>query len=100
MTNKKQNKEIEKIKEKIIPILKKNGVKRAGIFGSYARGEQNKDSDVDILVEFKEVISFFDFAGVKLEVEETIGRKVDLVDYKIIKPRIKEYVLKEEIKII
>ncbi len=42
------NKEIEKIKKKIVPILKKNKVVRAGIFGSYARGENKKNSDVDI----------------------------------------------------
>lgn len=47
---------IESIKKKIVPILKKHGVVRAGIFGSYARGEQNKNSDVDILIEVKKII--------------------------------------------
>ena len=48
MKNKKQ---ISKIKKKISPVLKKYKIKKAGIFGSYARGEQNKKSDVDILVQ-------------------------------------------------
>src|SRR3989339_762916 len=78
------------IKKKIMPILKKNKVVRAGIFGSYARGEQKKNSDVDILVEIKKRISLFDFAGIK----------VDLVEYKIIKPRIRENILNSEVRII
>ncbi|HLD55033.1 MAG TPA: nucleotidyltransferase family protein [Candidatus Nanoarchaeia archaeon] len=96
----KTNKQIELIKKKIMPILKKNKVVRAGIFGSYARGEQKKNSDVDILVEIKKRISLFDFAGIKIELEEKLGKKVDLVEYKIIKPRIRENILNSEVRII
>ena len=91
---------IEKIKSKIIRILKKNNVVRAGIFGSYARGEEKKNSDIDILVEINKKISLFDFAGIKIELEEKLGRKVDLVEYKMIKPRIKENILNSEVRII
>ena len=64
----KTNKEIEKIKKKIIPILKKNKVVRAGIFGSYARGEQKKNSDIDILVRINDKnMSLIDFVKLKLE---------------------------------
>ena len=45
------------IKRKIIPILKKNHVVRAGIFGSYARGEQKKNSDIDILIKFNDSLT-------------------------------------------
>src|SRR3989344_7390872 len=45
----KPDKEIEKIKSKIIKVLKKNKVSKAGIFGSYSRGEQKKGSDIDIV---------------------------------------------------
>ena len=96
----KTNKQIELIKKKIMPILKKNKVVRAGIFGSYARGEQKKNSDVDILVEIKKRISLFDFVGIKIELEEKLGKKVDLVEYKIIKPRIRENILNSEVRII
>lgn len=96
----KKNNEIEKMKPKIVKVLKKHGVKRAGIFGSYARGEQTKNSDVDILVEFEKDISLFDFTGIKLEVEDSIGKKVDLVQYRIIKPKIKKSVLNDEVRII
>ena len=91
---------IEEIKRKILPILKKYGVTRAGIFGSVVRGEARKDSDIDILVEIESRMSLLDFAGLKLELEEALGRKVDLGEYSVIKPIIKEQILKEEVSIL
>ncbi|MBI2452480.1 nucleotidyltransferase family protein [Candidatus Pacearchaeota archaeon] len=96
----KVNKEIEELKPKIIGILKNNRIRKARIFGSYARGEQKKNSDIDILVEFDKEISLFDFVGVKLEIEEAIGKTVDLVEYKAVKLRIKRNILMDEVKII
>ena len=90
---------IEKIKPQIIKILKKNKIKKAGIFGSYARGEQKKSSDIDLLVKYPKGMGL-EFIGVKLELEDELGRKVDLVTYKGIHPLIKKKVLKEEIRII
>ena len=46
----KNNQELNKMKPKIVKVLKKHGIKKAGVFGSYARGEQKKKSDVDILI--------------------------------------------------
>ncbi len=91
---------IEEIKEKILPILKKYGVTRAGIFGSVVRGESKEDSDIDILVEIEGRMSLLDFAGLKLEIEEVLGRKVDLGEYAVIKPVIKEQILSEEVVIL
>ncbi|HPO29355.1 MAG: nucleotidyltransferase family protein, partial [Caldisericia bacterium] len=91
---------IEEIKRKILPILKKYGVTRAGIFGSVVRGEARKDSDIDILVKIESRMSLLDFAGLKLELEEALGRKVDLGEYSVIKPIIKEQILKEEVSIL
>lgn len=89
------------IKRKVVPILKKNKVKKAGIFGSYATNKQKKSSDVDILVEIKDKkFSLFDFVGLKQELEEAIGKKVDLVEYSTIKPIIRDRILNEEIRII
>jgi len=97
----KPNKEIEKIKSKIVKVLKKNKVSKAGIFGSYSRGEQKKDSDIDIAVEINDkdmsLLGFIRLIGL---LEELLKRKVDLVEYNAIKPRIKERILREEIKII
>lgn len=91
---------IEEIKDKILPILKKYGVKRAGIFGSVARGESTEESDIDILVEIEGRMSLLEFAGLKLELEEILGRKVDLGEYSAIKPLIREEILKEVVPIL
>lgn len=91
---------IEEIKKKVLPILKKYGVKRAGIFGSVVRGEETEKSDIDILVEIEGRVSLLDFAGLKLELEEALGRKVDLGEYSTIKPIIKEQILSEEVTIL
>lgn len=98
---KKMNKEIEKIKPKIINILKKNKVNRAGIFGSYSRGEQKKNSDIDIAVNIQDKnMSLLDIIKLIRLLEEALKRKVDLVEYSAIKPRIKDSILDEEIRIL
>jgi predicted nucleotidyltransferase len=91
---------IEEIKAKILPILNKYGVSRAGIFGSVVRGEATDDSDVDILVEIKSKMSLLDFIGLKLELEEALGKKVDLGEYSTIKPLVREQILSEEVSIL
>jgi len=91
---------IEEIKEKITPILHRYGVTRAAFFGSLVRGEVKPDSDVDILVEIKNDMSLLDFVGMKLELEEAINRKVDLVEYETIKPLIREKILSEQVAIL
>ncbi|MCK5333137.1 MAG: nucleotidyltransferase family protein [Candidatus Aenigmarchaeota archaeon] len=94
------NKEIAKLKKDIVPILKKNGVVRAGIFGSFARGEAKKKSDIDILVKFKGRKSLFDVIGLKIELEEKTKRNVDLVEYSVIHPLLKDQILTEEVEVL
>lgn len=89
----------DEIKEKIVGILKKHGVKRAGLFGSYVRGEERTNSDIDILVEVKKDLSLLDFVGIQLELEEKLHRKVDLGEYDTIKPLIRKRILNEEKRI-
>jgi hypothetical protein len=93
---------IADIKKKIKPILKRHDVKRAAVFGSYARGDQKKKSDIDILIEYKNDNdkSLLDFVGLKLELEKELGKKVDLVEYCAIRPRIKNKVLDEQLLIL
>ena len=91
---------IEEIQGKILPILKKYGVTRAGIFGSVVRGEAREESDIDILVEIESRMSLLDFVGLKLELEEALGKPVDLGEYSEIKPIIKEQILEEEVPIL
>jgi len=93
-------KEIEKIKRSVSSILKKGGVKRAGIFGSRARGDAKKNSDVDILVDIKENISLLQFISLKMELEKKLKRKVDLVEYKCVKPRLMKQIFSEEVRIL
>jgi len=96
MTNKN---ELRKLQQKIVPILKSNNVARAGIFGSYARGEAKKNSDVDILIHPPKGIGF-GFAGIELELEKKLKKKVDLLTYNSIHPLLKSRILKEEVKIL
>jgi hypothetical protein len=70
------------------------GVKRIAIFGSFARGEQSRDSDVDVLVEFCKGRKTYDnYIELKFFLEETLGRNVDLVVKEAIKPAIRRSIL-------
>ena len=73
--------------------LRKYGVKKIGLFGSFAKNKQYKKSDIDFLIEFKNVNSENFFALLFL-LEKTFNRKVDLVDIKNLRPELK-YVKKE-----
>ncbi len=93
------NKTLIKLKPKIKKILKKNKVKKAGIFGSYAIGEQKKNSDIDILIEPPKGIGF-GFVGIQLELQNKLKKKIDLLSYNGISPYLKEKILNQEIRII
>lgn len=90
-------KDIKMLKEIIRPILKRWSVERASIFGSYVRNEAKEDSDIDILVELDDDVSLFDFIELKLEIEDAIGKKVDLVEFSTIKPAFREKILEEQV---
>lgn len=91
--------DITDIQGKIGPVLKRNRVKRAGVFGSVARGEKSP-RDVDILVEMPESYSLFSFLSLKEELQDVIGQRVDLVEYSHIKPPLRESILRDEVKIL
>ncbi len=88
------------IKQTILPILKKHGVKKAAIFGSTVRGTRRKNSDVDLLIEYSKRKSLFDFVGLKLEMEDALGLKVDLGHFDTIHRMLKERILKEAVPIL
>ena len=96
-------KKIEDIRAKLEalkPALKKRyQVETVGFFGSYARGEQRKKSDIDVLVEFSQpnAIDLFDFIELEEFLSKKLGIKVDLVTKSALKPMIKEQILKETI---
>lgn len=88
--------EIEKIlREHKEELRERFKVREIGIFGSYVRGEQSKVSDIDILVEFYETPSLFEFIELEMYLSKLLGVKVDLVMKKALKPHIKQYVLRE-----
>lgn len=92
---------LSSIKRKALPILKRHAVKRASIFGSFARGDAKAKSDVDFLIEYKaEDKSLFDLVNLKSELEETLGRRVDIVTYNSIYWRLRTQVLAEQIVIL
>lgn len=84
------------IKNQIIPILKRQGVLKAAIFGSFARGEETKKSDVDLLVKLGKNKSLLDLAGLRIELQDKLGRKVDVLTYNGINHRLKDIILKEQ----
>ncbi len=88
------------IKTIAIPILKKYGVKKAGLFGSFARGEARNDSDIDLLIEFSDEKMAYKIVDLHIELEEVFKRKVDLVSYKWIDPHLSQRILADEVRII
>lgn len=89
------------IQKKILPVLKKHAVKKAAIFGSFARGEAKAKSDVDILIEYKSKNkSLFDLVDLKSDLEKILDRKVDVVTYNSIYWRIREQILAEQVVIL
>jgi uncharacterized protein len=79
--------------------LTKLGVKSVSIFGSVARGEDHPGSDVDILVKFSGRATFDRYMDTKFYLEELLGRRVDLVTPKAIKPRMKPYIMQDLIHV-
>ncbi len=76
-------------------LKRKYGVSEIGIFGSYIKNKQDKNSDIDILVEFEKAIDLFTFINLKIYLSELLGQNVDLVMKKALKPKIGQRILKE-----
>jgi uncharacterized protein len=79
--------------------LKKLGVRSLALFGSVARDEATPTSDIDILVEFEPPPTFDRYMDVKFYLEDQLGRKVDLVSWKSLKPQIRASVKREAIHV-
>lgn len=79
----------------IIKVMKPYKPKKIGIFGSYARGENSKESDIDILYQFEEPISLFEKSNILDALQEQLNSSVDLVSEKYLHPYLKEQILKD-----
>lgn len=98
MTQIKTLKEIKEVLARHRADLEREyGVKRIGVFGSYARGEPGKRSDIDILVEFGQPVGYFKFMKLEERLGELLGVKVDLVTEGALKPHIGRRVREEVI---
>lgn len=91
--------DLEEIAAEVIKVADQYGIVKAGVFGSYARGEANDESDIDLLFEFKEVIGLMKLGGLKIDLEETLGKQVDVLQFCAINSQIRDHVL-QEVKII
>src|SRR3989344_2796119 len=99
LSNSSNKKSLEKIKSKIIRILRNNNIKKAGIFGSYAVGKNKKNSDIDIIVEPPKNIGLR-FVKIQFELENNLKKKVDLITYGSVHPLLKKRILDEEVRLI
>lgn len=89
-------KTLEDIAVNTRPIFEKYGVKYAGVFGSYARGEERLDSDVDILVTLgDQVFTLLDLISFKEEISERLNKPVDIVSDRAVVPYFKEYIYRD-----
>jgi predicted nucleotidyltransferase len=87
-------------KDIIIKNLSPYKPKKLGVFGSYARGENNANSDLDLLVEFGVRISLLDLAGLEQHLSECLGVKVDLVTERALSKHVRPYVEKDYLSIL
>jgi len=81
-------------KQKIIEICQRNEISYCAVFGSFARGEATAESDIDLLVQFSKPKGF-NWLDAAFEIEDSLGKKVDLVTENGLSPHIREYVLKD-----
>ena len=93
----------ENMKKQIEKVLKEKNVSKAAIFGSYARGDADENSDIDLLVEPARK-SLFELAGIKIELEKALKKEVDVLTYNGLDyskdEDFKDRVLKEHVVII
>lgn len=92
---------LSSVTRKALPILKRHAVKRASIFGSFARGTATSRSDVDFLIEYRgKNKTLFDLVDLKFDLENTLNRKVDIITYHSIYSGLRERILSEQVVIL
>ena len=86
---------LEKLRPIVLRVTQEYGVSNVRIFGSFARGQQRKTSDIDLLVDLPDDMSLLDLSGLKIDLEDALQRKVDVVPARSIKPALRATILAE-----
>jgi predicted nucleotidyltransferase len=84
-------------REDILQLAQKHGARNIRVFGSVARGEADEKSDIDLLVDMEPGRSLLDMGGLLMDLRDLLGRNVDVVTVRGLKPRIREQVIKEAV---
>lgn len=80
-------------------LAERYGVRVVGLFGSYVRGEQRRQSDLDLLADIVRPVSLLELVGAELYLSEALGIKVDLVPKRDVRPELRETILKETVEV-
>jgi hypothetical protein len=91
---------LEDYKKILLPVLNRYLVKRAAIFGSFAKDNAKNDSDLDLLIEPEAGFTIFKMLQLEEEIAALIDRKVDIVEYQALKPSIRNEVLASSVNIL
>ena len=84
-------------RDEVLRIAARHGAYNVRVFGSFARGQADADSDVDLLVDLEQGRSLFDLGGLLMDLQELLGRQVDVVTANGLRDRIRDRVLREAI---
>ena len=90
---------LQQKRDEILRIAGKYGARRVRVFGSFARGDADAQSDIDFLVELETGRSLMDLGGLQYELEAMLGRPVDVVTERGLKARIREQILREAVRV-
>jgi uncharacterized protein len=90
---------MEEIYQNILPFVDEYGIKRVGVFGSFARGEATESSDIDLVFDFQKDFGLLTLSGLKIALEEKLDKKIDIVEFSSLDPSLAESI-KDEVVII
>ncbi|MBI4505938.1 MAG: nucleotidyltransferase family protein [Chloroflexi bacterium] len=91
---------VDEVREKILRVLRRHGVRRAGLFGSLIQQRMHAESDIDLLVDLPPEKSLLDLAALEIDLREALGREVDVLTYRSLHSAIRERVLDEQVVIL
>ena len=86
---------IQQKKEEILVVAQQHGIMNIRIFGSVARGDDNLQSDIDLLVDLEKGLTLFDLGGALIQLQDLLGRKVDIVTERGLHWYLREKIMKE-----